>query len=438
MTTHLPLVLLSACVILGCGSSEDSGGEPLPGDGQAGSPGLVGVGGAGGAPGPSDCSAAVAPYTITTTELDAAFVPAIDRFWWGGEVPNLPLVVDAENQLYVGLTGELGATLVAVGETEPRVTVPGARLGGLTVTADGFALLLHDGSIVEEEDRLWSSVRRVDTSGVTRFETEFFRSSNLDDVGTKGEAGTGRLAYVPATDTLVAYFGHQQRYDDGVRHQGGYLATVDAAGTEERLSGWYGSHNLDQRLAVLRDGRVGLYALGDTYPPGLIFDWLDAPDTTVVYDQTEAQLGDIVELSNSLLLTFLDGQSFYDAETGGGEASATRIGLITVEPGQALGPLEPRFLEPEKESGATMTYLHAVPYGPSGELILLAFRETASRTDRFFTMVVDRAGTVCQPKTELAAEHGFLGDDFRLRPDGTISWTNAVDDRILVVTLTPG
>ncbi len=431
-------LMLSAFFLVGCGSSEGAEDSEGPLGGQAGSPGLSGTGGSGGVAGPSDCSAAVAPYTITVTELDAAFVPAIDRFWWGGEVPNLPLVVDAQNQLFVGLTGELGATLVAVGETAPRVTVPGARLGGLAVTSDGFALLLHDGSIVEEEERLWSSVRRVDTSGVTQFETEFFRSSNLEDVGTKGEAGTGRLAYVPASDTLVAYFGHQQRYDDGVRHQGGYLATVDSAGVEERLSGWHGSHNLDQRIAVLRDGRVGLFALGDTYPPGLIFEWLNEPDTTVVHDQTEAQLGDIVELSNLLVLTFLDGQSFYDAETGGGEPSATRIGLITVEPGQALGPLEPRFLEPEKESGTTMTYLHAVPYGPSGELMLVAWRETAQRDERFFTMVLDRAGTVCQPKTELASEHGFLGDDFRLRPDGTISYTNAVDGRIRVITLTPG
>ena len=39
----------------------------------------------------------------------------------------------------------------------------------------------------------------------------------------------------------MAYFGHTQRYDDGVRHQGGYLATVDASGAQDLIDGWFGS-----------------------------------------------------------------------------------------------------------------------------------------------------------------------------------------------------
>ena len=90
----------------------------------------------------------------------------------------------------------------------------------------------------QNPERLWSSVMRVSATGELRFDTELLRSTNPEDVGTKGKSSTGRLAYVPATDSLVAYFAHQQRYDDGVRHQGGYLAIVDASGVQDLISGW--------------------------------------------------------------------------------------------------------------------------------------------------------------------------------------------------------
>ena len=68
----------------------------------------------------------------------------------------------------------------------------------------------------------------------------------------------------------MAYFGHTNRSSDGVRHQGGYLAKVDANGNASVLDDWFGSHNLDQRL--LGGGpEAATLGLGDAYPIGIIF-----------------------------------------------------------------------------------------------------------------------------------------------------------------------
>src|SRR5690606_20153997 len=113
-------------------------------------------------------------------------------------------------------------------------------------------------------------VQRFGAAGQQSFSTDLFRSPNLEDEGTKGEASSGRLGYLSGSDTLVAYFGHTQRYDDGVRHQGGYLATVDAAGSQELLNGWFGSHNLDQRLWT-GESAGAVIGLGDAYPIGIFY-----------------------------------------------------------------------------------------------------------------------------------------------------------------------
>jgi hypothetical protein len=60
-------------------------------------------------------------------------------------------------------------------------------------------------------------------------------------------------------------------------------------------------------------------------------------------------------------------------------------------------------------------------------------------TRSYFTMIVDRAGAICQPKTALAAANVYAaGDDFVRRPDGSVVWANVIGSRVSVVTLTPG
>lgn len=56
----------------------------------------------------------------------------------------------------------------------------------------------------------------------------------------------------------------------------------------------------------------------------------------------------------------------------------------------------------------------------------------------YYTMVADREGAVCQPKTQLDAARGFnSGDDIVGKPDGSLVWANVQNDQVQIVTLTP-
>jgi hypothetical protein len=345
------------------------------------------------------------------------------------------------------------------------ITVPDAVNAGITVTNDGLALLLFDPN-TSVDARAWAAVRRVRADGSEVFQTDLFRSPNLDDVGTKGAPSTSRLGYVSGTDQVVAYFAHTQRYDDGVRHQGGYLATLDASGEQTVLSGWFGSHNLDQRLLTDAQGGAVL-GLGDAYPEGIFFSFLEArPDTEVLYalasagnGATNGQLGGMVDLGDEILLPFITNRSIpQDLDAGtwpdiddtiaqqirDAAATGTDMGLLRV-PKTGMNPdaeLEATWLAPAPAMGARLESLKAARYG-EGNMILLAWAESTGSnrqaTRQYFTMVVDREGAVCQPKTPLAAEFSFTsGDDILRRSDGAIVWATLQGSAVSLVTLTPG
>jgi hypothetical protein len=77
------------------------------------------------------------------------------------------------------------------------------------------------------------------------------------------------VIYNEATGTVGYYIAHQQRWPDGVRHQGGYIGSLLPNGTNiTRADGWFFSHNFDQRLI---SSGSSFYALahGDAYPRAL-------------------------------------------------------------------------------------------------------------------------------------------------------------------------
>jgi hypothetical protein len=106
------------------------------------------------------------------------------------------------------------------------------------------------------------------------------------------------------------------------------------------------------------------------------------------------------------------------------------------------GDLTPVWLEPSLTAGARLERLKSARYG-TADLVLLAWAE-ATGTGRsvartYFTMIVDRNGGICQPKTPLPAENAFTaGDDMVMGPSGQVVWANVTNGRISVVTLTPG
>jgi len=272
---------------------------------------------------------------------------------------------------------------------------------------------------------------------------------------------------------VLAYFGHTQMYvmaDSMVRHQGGYLAIVDAAGKQTLLDGWFGSHNLDQRVIV--DGtKASVLGLGDAYPKGIIYSAASTgakPRANSIYPlaangvgSTNGQLGGIQDGGDAYLIPFVTNQSLaqnFDAgvwpniddakskQIGDTAKNGTDLGLLRMSKTMAapMGGLTATWLDAQrgKELGeaTSISMLKSARYGTG--YYLLAWKETStvagSKKSGLFTMLIDGQGGVCQPKTALLADYQFTtGDDFVTRPDGRISWANANGGVINVVTLTP-
>jgi len=451
------------------GASPGGGGMPAGGASAGAYAGGASTGGAAVVgPLPASCADAAAAYRVESQSLDASWVPFTRSTGYDDHLfADVPVAVGADNQVYVGFTRAEGSSysaVVANAAGGTPIVVSDASNGGIAVTSDGVAVLLFD-PLPETDERKWAAVGRMQVDGSEVFRTDLFRSENLEDEGTKGAPTTSRLGYVAASDQLVAYFGHTQRYDDGVRHQGGYLATLDAAGNQTLLSGWFGSHNLDQRLLV-RERDAFVLGLGDAYPEGIFFSAVKSrPETEVLQPLAAAgngaingQLGGLVALGSRLVVPFVTNRSIPEDLDAGtwpdidepvadrirdAAATGTDLGLLALgENGSVPDSLAPIWLEPMPGTGARIERLKSARYGDA-ELLLLAWAEVSGSgrqaTTRYFTMVVDVDGNVCQPKAELPAEFAFgAGDDIVRRPDGALVWANVQEDLIRLITLIPG
>ena len=332
-------------------------------------------------PPPATCGDAARAYTVASSQLDASLVPEMPAQSWGGAGPRTPVAVDPETgKVYVGFTRAEGASrsvVIAAEGSAPAdvITVADAVIGGVAVTSDGVAALLFDPNS-DVDMRMWTAVARFGADGSETFRTDLFRSPNLDDEGTKGAPSTGRLGYVPDSDELVAYFGHTQRYDDGVRHQGGYLATLSAAGAQDVINPWFGSHNLDQRLLI--DGaRVAVLGLGDAFPKGIFFSYIEQARTNVIYrlaadgvGSTNGKLGGMVAFGDQIISPFVTNRSIaQDLDAGPwpdtdeaismqireAAAAGTDLGLLAI-PKASLpdGDVTPIWLDAAVASGASL------------------------------------------------------------------------------------
>lgn len=418
---------------------------------------------------PASCAEAAGAYTVSASSLDGSLVPKMASRSWAGNVLQAQVAVQPDtNRVYVGFNRSEGETNTAVIAAEGSAldaifSAPGAVLGGLAVTKDGVGALLFDPN-TNTDERVWAAVARFADDRSIRFMTELFHSPNLEDEGTKGAPTSGRLGYIAENDQLVAYFGHTQRYDDGVRHQGGYLATLDAAGTQQLISGWWGSHNLDQRLLV-DAGRALVLGIGDAFPEGIFFSPVqNRPRTNVLYPlasagngTTNGQLGGMVASGDFIILPFITNRSVpQDLDAGmwpdidetiamqirTAAANATDLGILSLGKSAMPAMLEATWLDPRVPMGARLSSLKSARYG-KGELILLLWAESTgtgrnASAAAYFTMVIDRSGAVCQPKTPLDAQFAIgPGDDMVSRPDGAIVWGNTLGGRVQIVTLVP-
>lgn len=379
-----------------------------------------------------------------------------------------PLAVDPSGErAYVGYNDESDpSTGIIAGSDGSVIEIPDAVVGGVAVTSDGVAALIFDPNS-STDDRVWAAVQRFDQTGAEVFRTELFHSPNLDDEGTKGAPTTSRFAYLSESDTLVAYFAHTQRYDDGVRHQGGYFALVDGSGEQDLLNGWFGSHNLDQRL-VSDGAEAYVIGLGDAYPEGIFFGSTASgnrvdpavlqPLASAGNGATNGQLGGLVELGTELLIPFItnlsvpadiDAGTWPDIDEAVAEqirdaaANGTDMGVMVVSKSALPNDdavVDVTWLDVALTEGSSLTRLKAAPFGADKVALLWAERIGSNRnaSNEFFTMVLAHDLSVVTPKASLGAAYSVSGgDDIIGSSNGSVLWASAQDDGIHLVTMNP-
>lgn len=454
----------------GTGGSSATGGSPATGGtsgaGGTGAAASGGAAGSGGTTGPATCSEAAGAYVVSGAMLNNAPAVATTANGWGSEwFARVPVAADAtSSRTYVGFTSADGGSVIA----EPSgvvAVIPDAVMGGVAVTEEGVAALVFDPN-TNVDDRRWAAVHRFTDEGSVLSETDLFRSPNLDDVGTKGAPGTSRLGYVSEIDEVVAYFGHTERYDDGVRHQGGYLARVNAEGEQTILSDWFGSHNLDQRLLTLGT-TAAVIGLGDAYPEGIFFSFLgERPRAGVLYPlasagngSTNGQLGGMVDLGDEILIPFITNNTVpQDLDAGtwpdideeisqrirDAAGNGRDLGLLRLPASGEIpdGGLTATWIDTGLAEGSRLLHLKSARYG-TGDLVLLIWAEATgsgrqSQISGYYSMVIDGTGAVCQPKTLIDSAFAVTGgDDIVRRSDGSIVWANVQNGAAQLVTLTP-
>ncbi|MDD2600231.1 MAG: hypothetical protein PHO37_13555 [Kiritimatiellae bacterium] len=110
-------------------------------------------------------------------------------------------------------------------------------------------------------------------SGKQLFDTLIFGEKNSEEMHSKGYPGvaaSARIIYNESAGNFGVYVGHTMKWPDNVRHQAGYFSLLTPAGKNSTVSGWYVSHNFDQRL-VVNQGDFYMLAHGDAYPRALVF-----------------------------------------------------------------------------------------------------------------------------------------------------------------------
>jgi len=161
------------------------------------------------------------------------------------------------------------------------------------------------------EGEYWLS--GFDKDGVSAFDTSIFggdldldlsaeSASGSTTKGDPGQASVGVVLYDATTDKIITYTGHEQRWDDDIRHQAGWIGSFTSDGVESDLfNGWFSSHNFDQRLMLAEDGSLFSLAHGDAYPRALGLAKWNISSGTLVYNEEYYEIENGVVGNNSTL-----------------------------------------------------------------------------------------------------------------------------------------
>jgi hypothetical protein len=249
----------------------------------------------------------------------------------------------------------------------------------------------------------------------------------------------------------------------GTRHQGGYIATLNAAGVQQVDDTWFGSHNLDQRLVIIDDANVAVFGVGDAYPRGFFASFADHAKPVVVYSvatsgdgSANGQVGSMIQAGDSLIASFATDKSISQDLNAGdwpnidmdvsmqihkGAADGVDVGLLIMpKAAPFMTAVTPTWVELPVTAGARIGSLKTARYG-KGDALFVAWTELTgsmrSPKTAYAAAVIDRSGGLCQAKQLLPDAQGFTYDDLVAKPDGSIVWANASDGQVHIVTLMP-
>jgi hypothetical protein len=313
---------------------------------------------------------------------------------------------------------------------QPDSIVGAKNLVGMARIPDdgGFAIGYakdspHSGTAYE----FWCT--RVDATGQKVFSKLVFGDVKSDIVDAKGEPGTfssGRMIYNKASKKLALYVGHTMKWDDGVRHQAGFLAFMGLDGAFGVANGWYSSHNFDQRIMLVGNDYFTL-AHGDAYPRALGFaKWSDAgAKGSQVFDKQFLKIPGAVgdNKTSTQLGSFV---SFADGTFGVTFATANGRNAFDVGYRQLSA----------KGDTLSLTWLTSYPAGTFaiypkvarlGENVLLMWEEVAGTANGGIqTAIVSPKGDVVAAKAPLADKAIRLSPYYDLAslPNGRILWAN--------------
>lgn len=177
-----------------------------------------------------------------------------------------------------------------------------------------------DNSFGDEDAEAWYTA--FDKTGTELFSTRLWGEDNLDDVNSKGKpsaSGSGIIKYNKENNFIAIYLSHTMKWDDDVRHQAGWLGFLNGssgeilkkAGGDIIGSGWYSSHNFDQRGIISSNNSFYALAHGDAFPralgisnwshltgQGSDFNYYDIKNGSTGNNETLTTTGDLTELSD--------------------------------------------------------------------------------------------------------------------------------------------
>jgi hypothetical protein len=248
------------------------------------------------------------PFSLAANFFDDRFVPAAPVSNYGFPVPVIP-VTNADGSLDVawidysataavpsasGLAtlGQVSITHIGADlatASTVATSIKSYRLLGFTRDPSGNFYLAYnaDSSFKTgtqgDPNNVNGNELRIARSSTASFASKAWDTLVFGDVdnhqpksaGQPGEAGSGVLGFDAQNNVLVTYVSHEMAWDlNGVRHQAGILRLLDPASGAvlapnngnpwEMGSGWFYSHNFNQRL-LIDGGTYYTLAHGDAY-----------------------------------------------------------------------------------------------------------------------------------------------------------------------------